>query len=140
MLHGCAIPSVSWTIQASSPLLGLRVLLTSVGDSVNFSIFVGLFLLLMPMVTCLQNVTSLTCLEIYSSMCYMDQRSILYDAIRKLKSCLTLPVQTSSNFSFSLDNLYGNSHECSGHFQKIFSRVFGPPPNLSSGIKVSGPM
>ena len=105
--HGCAVPlRVSWTLQASSFLLGLTILLTSSFEilwtllfssfrriSVHFSVFVEL--LLMPIVACLQNVVSLICFEIYSSMCYMD-RSILYDVFR---------IQIPYNFPFSSDKL-----------------------------------
>lgn len=97
---------VSWTLQASSFLLSLTILLTSSFEilwtllfssfrriSVHFSVFVEL--LLMPIVACLQNVVSLICFEIYSSMCYMD-RSILYDVFR---------IQIPYNFPFSSDKL-----------------------------------
>lgn len=106
---------VSWTLQASSFLLGLTILLNSISEilwtllfssfwriSVHFSVFVEL--LLMPIVACLQNVVSLICFEIYSSMCYMD-KSILYDVFRKFKSYLSLPLQIPYNFPFSSDKL-----------------------------------
>ena len=79
---------VSWTLQASSFLLGLTILLTSSFEilwtllfssfwriSVHFSVFAEL--LLMPIVACLQNVVSLICFEIYSSMCYMEKVSCM---------------------------------------------------------------